>query len=1011
MKRTTGLSNKKTMKMNVFPFLKTLLLSWIVLCLVGCALKKETGTLLPLNRQKEYQELIAQANAYFATMHLTGWRKAEAFYDRAYALKKTTALRDKRFLTLYLIAIREKHEGIVGTEVFEKIAELANFPMNKKQRYLFDMIGDYRLHYRPTASEKKVTVDITSFDIENSSLDAYLYLYCLKHYSFDYQANNKELMEFMAKHQLFRLLKKYSDTPLFIYLDYRSQYGRREEIENQFPQFAEFFVGMGNLALFNKKPGEAWKYFKKALRLIPEYTQALNGIGNIFFLHINDYETAVNYYDNALALDPINPTALFGKGASCHYLKQYNLSNQVFDILLQNHSLHRGEAFYFKACNFFLMDRLTQARDMIREAKSYLPLSGEVHFLSGSIYRKESKLPEAEADFLKSLEDAQYSKCRAYYQLGLIHHEMKKDSFINYFLFTCNCLEFNLQNEREKLKTIDAMEIPDEQKQWMKNKWSSELAESIDSSQKMIEQVMSILKQAPGNGQTQFMEELGRLLARVRSGEAGDAAAGPASDDDGQTPLHQAVSGGKPLDVELQISRGAAMDRKDKRGYTPLHWAVLLGKKEIVELLIKNGAGIDSGNQNGWTPLHDAVYGKHKEIARLLIEKGANVYAENHDGRMPPDLVVPGKSQEWRDLLEPLHAAAQRGELERLQSLLMKYPAAIDVKDEMGWTPLHAGVQNGHADIVRFLIAQGADVNARGNKGRTPLHMAIQHQQKEISALLQEKGALDESDEKLLERKLEEKQAVIWYLHHRGWAIKTKNHLVILGYEPAADLGSSAAPQPCLASGQIDPLEIKGQSVVLVSNAGGNEDEVQAVSKWKKTISNMTCIMPLVSRGNTDNQNPDWLGIAPGEKKKIGQMEITILNASASHPGYLVKVDGLTILHTESEENGEGQWEGFARDIDEQGENDEKIDVVFLSFYEGFRENKENVYKNVFSALEKLEVKELFLGDSRGNNIDYNEFVAALSRHRFKAKKKIATKVHKIRSGDRFLFPADSTKT
>ena len=55
----------------------------------------------------------------------------------------------------------------------------------------------------------------------------------------------------------------------------------------------------------------------------------------------------------------------------------------------------------------------------------------------------------------------------------------------------------------------------------------------------------------------------------------------------------------------------------------------------------------------------------------------------------------------------------------------------------------------------------------------------------------------------LLEKELEEKEAIIWYLGHSGWAIKTKNHLLIFDY---VERGAKPA-EPSLSNGYINPSE------------------------------------------------------------------------------------------------------------------------------------------------------------------------------------------------------------
>ena len=57
--------------------------------------------------------------------------------------------------------------------------------------------------------------------------------------------------------------------------------------------------------------------------------------------------------------------------------------------------------------------------------------------------------------------------------------------------------------------------------------------------------------------------------------------------------------------------------------------------------------------------------------------------------------------------------------------------------------------------------------------------------------------------------KLESDQAFIWYLYHSGWAVKTRNYLLIFDYtEP-----SERPTKRSLDSGSIDPAEIGDQNV------------------------------------------------------------------------------------------------------------------------------------------------------------------------------------------------------
>ena len=57
-----------------------------------------------------------------------------------------------------------------------------------------------------------------------------------------------------------------------------------------------------------------------------------------------------------------------------------------------------------------------------------------------------------------------------------------------------------------------------------------------------------------------------------------------------------------------------------------------------------------------------------------------------------------------------------------------------------GWTPLHLAVAERQAEIVRVLVAAGADLGARTERGRTPLHVALRFAS-EVAPVLLELGA------------------------------------------------------------------------------------------------------------------------------------------------------------------------------------------------------------------------------------------------------------------------------
>jgi ankyrin repeat protein len=90
----------------------------------------------------------------------------------------------------------------------------------------------------------------------------------------------------------------------------------------------------------------------------------------------------------------------------------------------------------------------------------------------------------------------------------------------------------------------------------------------------------------------------------------------------------------------------------------------------------------------------------------------------------------------------PLHLAAHYGHPD-IVALLLHNNAPVDIRsnNQMANTSLHAALAGRRADVVKMLVAAGADVNARQHGGWVPLHSAAANGEREIVDLLIARGA------------------------------------------------------------------------------------------------------------------------------------------------------------------------------------------------------------------------------------------------------------------------------
>jgi ankyrin repeat protein len=195
---------------------------------------------------------------------------------------------------------------------------------------------------------------------------------------------------------------------------------------------------------------------------------------------------------------------------------------------------------------------------------------------------------------------------------------------------------------------------------------------------------------------------------------------------DGTTPLLLAAVYGTADTVRLLLDHGADPNAVGKTGASPLLLAA--GDLEKVRLLVDRGADVNARSKLGNTPLITAAaHVGNLEVVKLLLDKGADKQAKN------------------RNAITVLTSAVSSNDAGTVRYLIGCgcQPANVfNLFGASGNSPLELAVENGNAEIVEMLLANGVDVNSGdSNFAGHALNHALLSQKPEIARRLIEAGA------------------------------------------------------------------------------------------------------------------------------------------------------------------------------------------------------------------------------------------------------------------------------
>ena len=402
--------------------------------------------------------------------HLHGWRRAETHLEETVRTLSDPEVLNRLLTTQFLILTREAEEGIYGPFQAERLSSLCSRGTSSFHEALCRTAQE-RLRRRDSRSTGTAPISNSIGDGDLPTEDPLLAAYVR------FLVTGGRPESGLSGQNPLEVLDPDKTSSLTLYLAWKA--GRIEKTADhveRHPGFAELLLYRGNRLLEETRYTEAIQSMTEAIRLVPEYTQAMVALGEFHLRSLHLYRRALRYFEDALTWDPQNISALYGHGVVLHLLGRHQPSQNSLDRLLEleptvwnripreSRRSFRARTCYWKAKNYYADGSSEKAREWVGRALADLPRSETALYLSGILHLEKGELASARSVFLKVV-DGGTELCDAYYQLGVLNQSRPGRDILVNFMNNAFCRQRKLSNLKEELSRTEDLDLDSTRKE------------------------------------------------------------------------------------------------------------------------------------------------------------------------------------------------------------------------------------------------------------------------------------------------------------------------------------------------------------------------------------------------------------------------------------------------------------------------------------------------------------------------------------------------------------------
>lgn len=202
--------------------------------------------------------------------------------------------------------------------------------------------------------------------------------------------------------------------------------------------------------------------------------------------------------------------------------------------------------------------------------------------------------------------------------------------------------------------------------------------------------------------------------------------------------------------VKSLLEAGYSLELKDEFGATALFEAVSVSSVEIAKVLIEAGANVDTAEGEWGMPLFNmAVSTTEMKLMDLLLKhKCPFDKKDRYGGTAIEEAAFSGDKEAYKKCLSlglkdpsPFHTACGLGDLDQVKKAIANGQDVNERNPSWKNSALMFAASGQHLDVVKYLLANGADPNLENVIKEVPLHFAASMETPELVIALLDAGA------------------------------------------------------------------------------------------------------------------------------------------------------------------------------------------------------------------------------------------------------------------------------